>query len=261
VIAVTVEGWAAWAPGLEEAEAWRVFAGSENPVAMLAAARTDVSSRPELTGVPAMKRRRMGRIARMMTEVALLVCPQEQRGRAAIVFASRHGEVRKTKQLLETLAGGELPSPLGFSHSVHNAPPALLSMLFGNHEGLVAVAAGPRTFGHGFVEAAVALEANPDRPVLLLAVDEPPPEAFLHQVRGEAPCSRAVGLLLRPVEFEGASVGRVSFELVAEPDPEPGCETPLPPDLGFLRFLLRRDSAFDAPGFRWRRDSSGGCEQ
>ena len=57
------------------------------------------------------------------------------------------------------------------------------------------IAAGVDTFAHGFLEAGLFLERDPESPVLLVVADEPVPPLFTALV-GDPEASYAVALLL-----------------------------------------------------------------
>ena len=111
---VAVDGWAAWAPGLESAGAWQSWAREPAPLAGDGA--------PKLEFMPAMQRRRCDAASRLVLEVAHGCCAPELLARVRVVVASRHGPFATMIGLLEDLANGEPVSPTRFAHSVHNAP-------------------------------------------------------------------------------------------------------------------------------------------
>jgi len=69
-------------------------------------------------------------------------------------------------------------SPADFTLSVHHALVGLLSIAQGNRNGHIAVAAGPESFGFGFLEAVSCLQERPAEPVIFLYYDEPLPPPY-----------------------------------------------------------------------------------
>lgn len=172
---LVLRGFAAWSPGLAEADAWRRWAAAPRADAL------GCDGQPDVAFVPALLRRRCTRLTRMMLHVAFAACPaQGERARARSVFASRHGGINDALPLIEQVARGEAISPMRFSHSVHNAPSGLFSIAAHDRASSSAVAAMEDTFAAGVVEALCLLERapEPDASVLLVAADEPLPESM-----------------------------------------------------------------------------------
>lgn len=179
---------------------------------------------PDLSWVPAMTRRRLSRFARMALSAAY-ECRQGAQG-VPMVFASRHGDLGRTLEMLTSLSDGEEVSPASFSLSVHNAVPGIASIALGDHCPATAVAAGEESFGCGIVEAVAQLVGS--RQVLLVYADEPPPpvyRAFVEQ--DEAP--HAVAILFDHAAPAQAWMSRVPSAASSDTEPQ---------SLAFLRFLL-----------------------
>ena len=161
-----VKQWAAWAPGLTTSEAWLAWAP-----APFAPVGPEV---PALPDVPAMARRRIERLGRLAYHVAA-ACEGDDRGLPA-VFASRHGDVARSIELLKTMAQGETLSPTSFGLSVHNAIGGQYSITRQDPANVVSIAAGPLTAEAGAVEAWGLLQDHPD--VLLVVYDVTLPLAY-----------------------------------------------------------------------------------
>lgn len=132
---------------------------------------------PELPQVPAMTRRRLSMLTKMTFDVALKVCPQP--GPVSTIFASRHGDLRKTLGLLEQIARDEALSPTQFALSVHNAIVGQLSLFSQNTADTNAVAAGADSLHYAVLEAAARLQTdNNVQHVLVLYADEPVPDIY-----------------------------------------------------------------------------------
>ncbi len=92
MITANVRRWSAWSPGLEDADAWSSWC----------AAPTELASggRPEARFLPAMLRRRCSPLARIMLTAAFDCCEQAELAEVATVFASRHGNINESINLL-----------------------------------------------------------------------------------------------------------------------------------------------------------------
>src|SRR5262249_3582660 len=98
--------WSAWAPGLETAEAWRAWAGAPAPLAP--------SGHPEARFLPAMLRRRCSPLTRIALTAAWGCVSEGELGRVRTVFASRHGSVNESIEMLEQIVRRERLSPAQF---------------------------------------------------------------------------------------------------------------------------------------------------
>jgi hypothetical protein len=168
MIEFTVTDWAAWAPGLHEREAWQAW--SHTPFTPVG------DDTPALPEVAAMQRRRIERLGRMAVQAAWW-CSQAEAAGVPLVFASRHGDVQRSFELLEQLARGEPMSPTHFGLSVHNAIAALYSIVRGERGNYLALAAGRATAEAALVEVA-GLLADGAPEVLLVVYDARPPAVY-----------------------------------------------------------------------------------
>lgn len=134
-------------------------------------ARAEVA--PDLGFVEPLLRRRLSPLARAALHVAN-VC-SEGYPSLPLVYASRHGELGRTVELLRNLAAGEDLSPTTFGLSVLNSAAGIFSIARGDHAPATAIAAGPETFGFGLLEAYVRARLDPGTPVLYLYADTPAP--------------------------------------------------------------------------------------
>jgi hypothetical protein len=225
VIEATLRRWSAWAPGRESAAAWHSWCAEPAPLA--------AEGEPEARFLPALLRRRCGPLARIMLQAAFDCCAPGEVASVRTVFASRHGNINQSIELLENLAAREPLSPARFSHSVHNAQGGLFSIAAANREPSSSLAAMEDTFGCGFLEALCHLEREPDRPVLLVMGEVPLAPTFA-ALLDERPASYALALLLAR-GGEGTALG---FALEAGEAPAAGAEAaPWPDALEFLRWL------------------------
>lgn len=163
-----IRRWQAWFPGADE------------------------DSRPDIKFVPPLLRRRLSRLSANLLCVAH-TCLRHDTG-IPIVFASRHGELTRTSEILGALAKSEPPSPTAFSLSVHNSGVGLLGMIRGDRIASTAVAAGELTLAMGVLEALVQAESAQGQALLVYA-EEAPPEIYAGQMDADAR-DGAVALLL-----------------------------------------------------------------
>lgn len=228
---------AAWAPGLETQAAWQAWA--QTPVL------PSGDGLPALPEVPAMQRRRIDRLGRMAVQVAYW-CAQAEDAGVPLVFASRHGDAKRSLDLLQQQAQGESMSPTQFGLSVHNAVAALYSIVRGQRGNYLALAAGKATAAAALIEAA-GLLANGAPDVLVVVYDVCLPQGYA----GFADEAQADFAWCWRVRLEGEGP-RVSLgwqsDVSAATKP-----SSLPASLDVLRFWLAGDAAHTqvADGLRW----------
>lgn len=243
MIGFSVKEWSAWAPSLVDPAAWSAWAQAP----WLPAGHET----PALSEVPAMQRRRIERLGRMAIQTAFW-CQRADEGGAPLVFASRHGDVARSMELLEALVAGESPSPTTFGLSVHNAIAALYSILRGERGNYVATAGGKATVETACIEAA-ALLADGAPEVLLVVYDAPLPSVYTRFAdepdAGFAWCWKLVA----------AAPTLPTLRLAWAADDADGAATALPHGLEVLRFLLAGDASLEWCGdgvrWQWRRDA------
>ncbi|HEY9034615.1 MAG TPA: beta-ketoacyl synthase chain length factor [Pseudomonadales bacterium] len=187
-----VERWAAWAAAdspdpdacIETASQWQAWARGD--IAISAQERN-----PALPFIAPMLRRRLSRLSRLALKVAYIAA--EDNHTLPTVFCSRHGEIHRTRGLLNDLAAGERLSPMAFSLSVHNTASGLYSIASGNTAPSTAIAAGRDTLAMAAVEAAGLLLQHPQ--VLLVFADEPLPGDY-REFADESTAAFGLALLL-----------------------------------------------------------------
>lgn len=241
MIEFSVVDWAAWAPGLTERSQWMGWAD--------APFLPHGEGTPALPEIPAMQRRRIERLGRMAIQAACW-CEDGQGAdsRVPLVFASRHGDVARSMDLLGSLAASEPLSPTGFGLSVHNAIAALYSIARGHRGNYLALAAGQATVEAACLEAAglladgapevrIVVYESPLPDVYAEFADEPDP-FFAWCWRLAAPGAAGTGLRLSWQAAPGAA------------DTAPGL---LPHALDLQRFLLGGGSSLEhvTQGQRW----------
>src|SRR6476661_6333585 len=231
-----IGGWAAMASGLHASADWHRWAKAPwRPEGALA---------PTLAAMPAMQRRRLSLLGRAAAEVAWDCHPSA--GSVPVVFASAYGDAGRCLQLLKEFASVGDASPTEFTFSVHNAIGAMYSIARGDTSNYTSVAAGPATAASGVVEAC-ALLADGAREVLLVAYDEPLPDAY-KVFQAEAACAYAWAWRIVPPQG-GADL---SLTWTAASPGEERAASELPAGLEALRFAISRDPGFEHTDGRLR---------
>jgi Beta-ketoacyl synthase, N-terminal domain len=183
----SIKSWTAWSSSKG--------ATFSHPSSVYASTAEGEANSVNLTLIPAMKRRRMNHQCKMAISTALDSLKQIELEQPNCVFASQHGELgRSTKIIHSMIESGEI-SPTDFSMSVHNTALGLMSIMSKNQRPGTSIAAGDDTFGYGFLEACLQLQAEPNKPVLYVYFDEPLPEA-LDKFDSERAESRCIALVL-----------------------------------------------------------------
>lgn len=157
VVQFDLAQWSAWAPSF--------LSPTETPPA------------PSLEFLPAMQRRRLSGLARICFHVCWQVVPADEP--CGLVFCSRHGETQRTLDMLQDIQRQEPVSPTAFSHSVHNAIPALLSIARRDITEQVTIAQqGQDGLAAAFLEAALMLGDSGIQQVVIVCCDEPLPGIY-----------------------------------------------------------------------------------
>jgi len=237
LITFNIAQWRAWAPGLTNVEDWQQW--SQHPTPLQSS-----DEAPDVSFLPAMQRRRLGRLARMAFAVGWPLA--QGHARLPLVFVSRHGETPRTFEILCDVAANEPLSPTQFSLSVHNAVIGLWSILRGETSEMTALAAAGDGLEHGVFEAA-ALLAEGAPAVLVIVTEEQPPQAYCDWI-DDVPFPYAVGLLLTP---------GTDWQLSLKPGSETSPRTQWPHALNLLRILNTAQSACEHPWknrlWNWQR--------
>ena len=185
-VVFTIESWSAWSPSKPQTSDWLEWANNR-PF-------TSQSATPDVSMIPAMKRRRMSNLTKMAFATAL-DCVKDSKQQPNCVFASQHGELERTVKILNSLVADDDVSPTDFSLSVHNTALGLFTIHTGNNQPATTVAAGEDSFGYGLLEAALLLERFPETPVLLVYFDQPLPSPLSQLIEQETE-SVSVALML-----------------------------------------------------------------
>lgn len=257
-VSFSIARWSAWAPGLTSKHAWLAWARAEPPSELRAvgpAREAFVSpeeppfvgnSSAKIREFPALLGRRASRSDRAGLRAAL-DCTQGL-GPVITVFASRHGEVHRSVELLEALARDEPLSPMAFSLSVHNAAAGLFSIGREDRSASSSVAAGRDSLPMAVLEACGVLAEGAPR-VLIVAHDEPVPALFEPYLDESAPHAGAAFLL------EPGGDERFCLDLLEPELPENAKKGHLLALLGFLLDAERSELSVNhgKRSWRWRR--------
>lgn len=245
-----IRAWAASAPALQTADAWRAW--SRDPWL------PEGGDLPALAAMAPMLRRRVNALGKAALHPAYGVTSGEVAPASAFhgpaVFASRHGDTPRAFDMLSELAAAQPLSPTAFGLSVHNAIGAMFTIDRGDASNLQAVAAGRDTVETAVIEACALLGDGADE-VLLVCYDAPLPEAYA-EFADEPGCLFGWAWRIgRPRAGEPV----LALEIVA---PRSGADAPtahplLPHGLDVLRFMLAGDTELVHRGeraiWRWRR--------
>jgi hypothetical protein len=181
-----LRAWSAWMPGLESRAAWL-----EHATQPLPAAASDAI--PAVKFIDAMTRRRLGRLARLTLQVAHeATCDLPPDLPLRLVYASRHGDLLQTVNLLSALAQNEPLSPTAFGMSVHNAIAGMWSIQRQDRSAASAISAGERTLHAGLLEAVLQWQEQPEQPVLYLYADDAVPQPYALQTAAVIPQALAL---------------------------------------------------------------------
>jgi hypothetical protein len=192
-------------------------------------------------------RRRLSSLDHIALHVAH-ACVEDE-ATVQLVFASRHGELARSAELLTQLARGEAPSPMAFSLSVLNAAPGLFSISRRDRSATSAVSSGTATFPMALIEAAAQAWAAPDATVVLAFADEPPPAVYQSIV--DAPrYGHAIGVRLEARSAEQAVV--MSWQPSERDD-----EAEAAPQVFRACFEERRPGTWHGGGRAWHWEAHG----
>jgi hypothetical protein len=237
-----INAWAACAPDLVAAGDWQRWAGAPG----LPRGSCEVA----LPEVPAMQRRRLSPLGRMVASVAFR-CQGERTG-LPLVFASRYGDADRSLALLSGFAAGEPMSPADFALSVHNAIGAMYSIVRADTSASSSIAAGAASAACGCVEAA-ALLADGAPEVMLVCYDAPLPGDW-REFETEPAAPYAWAWLLAPAAGDASDI---TLEWDATQDDDD--DAPLPFGLDAMRFALGGDASWQRScgGRRWHWSRHG----
>jgi hypothetical protein len=164
------------------------------PVARWSCWPAGATASPDIGFIDPLVRRRLSSLSKMALRVAHDCVGDVSPAR--LVFASRHGELRRTTGILDDIVAGQLISPTAFSLSVLNAMTGIYGIARSDRSPATAVSAGAETLGYALLEAHALYSADPRTPVLVIYADEPA-DARYGAVEHDMPAA-ALAILLAP---------------------------------------------------------------
>jgi hypothetical protein len=165
---ITLENTSAWAPGLTTETDWSAWAKNPKPLSG--------DEKIQATSIPPLLRRRCSHLGKMALEVAhhtLTDSPVDY-----IIFASGHGDLQCTVQLLDDICLSEPLSPTQFTRSVHNTSVGLFSIIHKLKHNTTFISAGDDTFVMAMLDALTYLNTHPNTRVLVVMAEATLPEAY-----------------------------------------------------------------------------------
>ena len=159
-----------------------------------------------------------------------------------LIFASQHGDLAKTVNLIKNAAVGEELSPTQFALSVHNATTGLFSIATSNTAPTTTISAGKNTFCEGLVEALLQCQQE-NTAVIYSYCDFDIPKEY-HQFDERKP-ARCITMILSP-ENTHESLSELNFSMRDQTlNTETTVESDLP--LCFIRhFHLQSQALFSS---------------
>lgn len=210
--------WRAWAPGVSTSEDWQAWIDGR-----LAPAP---DAQPDVSYLPALLRRRLDFPGRMALHTAWPCA--DGLDSVQLVFASRHGALTRTMEMLTSLANNDMLSPTLFSLAVHNSTAGLFSIARADRGAATAMAAGLDTLTMSLLEGAnMVAEGAPN--VLVTYTDELAPAPYQGHVSESSSLPFAVSLLLT-----AASGDALPCRLGRHSGPAPD----LSPEAALMQFLV-----------------------
>lgn len=150
--------------------------------------------KPALEAVPAMQRRRLGPMARVVFHV-LGGCADISK-QEPVVFSSLMGEIQRTQGILSDIAAENPVSPAAFSLSVHNAISGQWSLIHGIRAPMVALSPVRGSCIAALMEAAGILQEKTYSAVNVVFYEEDYPSFYAPFLEGPiAPAALALHLV------------------------------------------------------------------
>lgn len=150
--------------------------------------------KPNLTSVPAMARRRLSPLARVVFHV-LSQCA-DIRAQEPVVFSSFMGEIQRTQGLLDAIGSDQPVSPAAFSLSVHNAIAGQWSLIQDIKAPMVAISPPGGSCVAALLEGAGILQEKHYQSVNIVFYEENFPTLYTPYLDGpQAPSALALRLV------------------------------------------------------------------
>ena len=216
-----IVAWRASSSRVASVEAWQQWV---NDAAFV---ETQPDYKPELTFLPALQRRRLGKAARLVCDAAWQLA--EHYPDSALVFASHDGEINRSFELWLELMKTQTVSPTSFGLSVHNAQVGQWSMLRQDRSEHTALAVGDDGLETALAEAYALLQEGAKQVLLVLADD--PLLAEYTVAAQRAPMPYALAMVLQQGQ-------QYTLSLFSHSRPNPAQSAPYWGALDWIRFML-----------------------
>lgn len=177
--------WRAWAPGVQSPDDWHAW--------LQGTLVAPPDAQPDVSFLPGLLRRRLDRPGRMALHTAW-PCAEGLEA-VQLVYASRHGALQRTMDMLVALTEDEPLSPTQFSLAVHNSTAGLISIARGDRSATTAMAAGVDSLAMGLLEATGMLAEGAEN-VLVIYADDIAPPPYTGDVGDPPTLPFAISLLL-----------------------------------------------------------------
>lgn len=166
---LTISEQIALAPGLSTASQWIRWLQAGDAQEKEHSRAQNPQEPPVLDFLPAMQRRRLSALSRLVFAAAWPILKQHPQ--CPVVFSSRNGEINRSFQLLIELAKGNGVSPTSFGLSVHNAIAGQLAIHHGNYAEQSAISANSNGLENAMLDAWLMLQDGSERALVLYAND------------------------------------------------------------------------------------------
>ncbi|NRA40351.1 MAG: beta-ketoacyl synthase chain length factor [Planctomycetes bacterium] len=229
-ISIHIQQWSAWMPGIYAQQSWEdLFSGTS--------ARPAEDILPGIEDIPPMLRRRLSGLGKMALAVAMPLFAKTEA--VPCVLCSRHGELSRTVQLLQSIAEHEPLSPMHFSLSVHNAIGGVASIARKDTSAVTAMASHDGDVAIALLEAQMILTEQGHDHVVCIVYDESLPDVYHKSpaIKNMLPQQAyAVAFLLSRRIFHADGVCNIALSICEKDDDAHECQHE-PSAISLLRFM------------------------
>ncbi len=200
------------------------------------------SPRENSVNVPAMMRRRLTKLGRIVMENLYQNLDFLEGKEIPWIISCQHGDTGRMVDLLSGLMAKEPLSPTDFSLSVHNAIGALFSIATGNKQLQTALSGGKASFEMGLIEA-YALQKNKGGRVGFIYYDAPLPPPYAEKYLVPEIC---ISLIIGEPSQSLMDSGSIGLDFKNDQE----ASLTLSPINEFIRFFKNhdRDTKISIPG-------------
>jgi len=205
---IYISRFSAWAPGIENAEAWEEWAQGRREMICS-------SESPKIEFTNPMFRRRLSQISKMTIQVVHDLLPVKEETK--MIFLSFRGELSRQFVINKMQIENGSFSPSDFSLSVFNAPAASASMALGLKGGYTALYPINNSIKAGLIAADAMLNTGSADELIFIYADEEIPEEYSCLVHEPLP-PFAFSLLLSRKPCSGSAVYSMDKEEICPKD-------------------------------------------